>query len=569
MQANHSTPDRIAVYARVSTEDQAERQTIQGQLDFLRKYCDLHGHQIAGEYLDDGISGTVPLDERPEGRRLLDDAAAGRFGVVLVYRLDRLGRSLKALIGAHDALESAGVAIRSGTEPFDTSTPIGRFVFQLLGSIAELERESIKERTTMGRDRVARNGKYTGGRLPYGYDVDADGRLVPSSRIVPALETTEAEVVRELFRRVAAGSSALAETQRLSALGVVPTTHYQTGTKLSRGELVWRPSRIGSIIHNPVYKGDGHVRSRNGDITYTVPPLVDEATWQAAQARLATNRRLSKKNAKRTYLLRGLIRCQNCGLGYVGTAVPSPRADGRSVETRLYRCAGTTGAITQAAGRCQGKSVSADQLEAAIWQQCAAYARDPGAYLADAQASIRERMAQSVSHEGERRKLLDDLAAKETERERVLTMFRRGRITMDEADEQLEAVARETATVRELLESLRAQDALAAAAEAHLTQTASALAILRDDIDAIEAMPDGEEKTARMREIVELLVVRIDAHTEVLAAAGDGRQRAKKQARFSAALAYRESRHVAVEPETGCRSRSPSSRGPASVRTRS
>src|SRR5438045_1188290 len=117
---------RVACYARVSTEDQAERQTIDAQTDFLRRYCELHGLTIASFYVDDGISGTVPLEDRPEGRRLLQDAEGGTFSVVLVYRLDRLGRSLKALMSAHDRLDAAGVAIRSGTEPFDTTSPFGR-----------------------------------------------------------------------------------------------------------------------------------------------------------------------------------------------------------------------------------------------------------------------------------------------------------------------------------------------------------------------------------------------------------------------------------------------------------
>src|SRR3712207_1408875 len=113
MQLQPTTNNAVALYCRVSTEDQAERQTVQAQRDFLRKFCDLHQIPIAGEYIDDGISGATPLDTRPDGRRLLDDAGAGRFGTVLVYRLDRLGRSLTALLTAHDALDRAGVAIRS------------------------------------------------------------------------------------------------------------------------------------------------------------------------------------------------------------------------------------------------------------------------------------------------------------------------------------------------------------------------------------------------------------------------------------------------------------------------
>jgi site-specific DNA recombinase len=75
----------VACYARVSTEDQAERQTVAAQTEFLRRYCDLHGLPVAGIYVDDGVSGTTPLEDRREGRRLLEDAEAGAFTVVLVY----------------------------------------------------------------------------------------------------------------------------------------------------------------------------------------------------------------------------------------------------------------------------------------------------------------------------------------------------------------------------------------------------------------------------------------------------------------------------------------------------
>src|ERR1051325_7286898 len=117
----NETP-RVALYARVSTEDQAERQTVQAQLDFLRKLADLHGWPVAGEYVDDGYSGTLPLEDRPDGRRLLEDAAARAFETVVLYRLDRLGRSIRVLLDADTALEGAGCVLKSATEPFDTAS---------------------------------------------------------------------------------------------------------------------------------------------------------------------------------------------------------------------------------------------------------------------------------------------------------------------------------------------------------------------------------------------------------------------------------------------------------------
>src|SRR5262249_15064027 len=115
----------VLLYGRNSTDDQAEAGTIQNQQNFLRNFAQLYGLQVVGEYWDEGVSGTIPLPDRPDGRRLLEAAEARPGAAVLVYRLDRLGRTLRTLLDAHDTLKDASVTVRSATEPFDTSTPIG------------------------------------------------------------------------------------------------------------------------------------------------------------------------------------------------------------------------------------------------------------------------------------------------------------------------------------------------------------------------------------------------------------------------------------------------------------
>ncbi len=209
-----SKPERVALYLRVSSEEQRDRETIELQRDFLEQYRSLYELEIAEIYEDDGVSGTVPLHERPEGRRLLEDAREGKFQVVLVYKLDRLGRSLLVIVDAHDRLQEAGVALRSGTEPIDTSTPSGRLIFQMLASFAEYDRENIRERTQAGMRRAFRDGKHTG-VIPYGYRVRAeDGRL--------EVVEEEAGIVREIFANIADGSTPYGEAERLNDLGVPP-----------------------------------------------------------------------------------------------------------------------------------------------------------------------------------------------------------------------------------------------------------------------------------------------------------------------------------------------------------
>src|SRR3712207_141761 len=103
--------ERVALYLRVSSEDQRDRETIEIQREFLDQYRELYGREVAGVYKDDGVPGTVTLHERPGGQRLLADAREGKFEAVVVYRLDRLGRSLLVIVDAHDRLQEAGVAL--------------------------------------------------------------------------------------------------------------------------------------------------------------------------------------------------------------------------------------------------------------------------------------------------------------------------------------------------------------------------------------------------------------------------------------------------------------------------
>jgi site-specific DNA recombinase len=503
----------VAIYARVSTEDQAERATIKSQLDFLRRYVSLHELPIAGEYIDDGISGTVPLVGRPEGQRLLIDAEAERFGAVLVYRVDRLGRDLRALLDAHDALDTCGVAIRSATEPIDTSTPIGAFIFSLLGSLAELEKSTISERTSLGRNRVASAGQYTGGPIPIGYDLDAENRFVESVRLVPELGegVTEAEMIRDIFARVASGQTTLnAEGARLAALGVPKRQRYggKDGRVRERAGQ-WRISALSTILHNPMYKGEGVLESQYGRIARPAPALVDAETWQHAQDALTRNRCLSSKNAKNTYLLRGLIRCANCGHGYTGTTTASTRA-GELARSRRYRC---NSQVSRHLGHhCDAKILPADWLEHAVWEECRRFILNPGDALDEARRKLRERMTASAGFEERRRTLLGQLADKETERERVLTLFRRGTISDAEAERELDAIGREAANVREMIESLRAQTALIEAQEAFLTDSAALLGRLQDELAEIDAMDDE----ARKREVIERYVRTITVDTRRL-----------------------------------------------------
>ena len=148
---------RAAIYARVSTIGQG--QSPEMQLRELREYCERRGWQIAGEYVDAGVSGAK--DSRPELNRLLADAHRRRFDAVVVWKFDRFARSVSHLLRALETFNSLGVAFVSLSEQIDTSTPTGKMIFTVLGAVAELERSLIAERVRAG----LRNARAKGRRL--------------------------------------------------------------------------------------------------------------------------------------------------------------------------------------------------------------------------------------------------------------------------------------------------------------------------------------------------------------------------------------------------------------------
>jgi len=149
---------RVALYARVSTANNGQDPTMQTRE--LEEYCQRRNWEIAGCYVDTGVSGAK--DSRPELKRLMADAHQRRFDAVLVWKLDRFGRSLRHLVNALAELEALGVAFVSLQDNLDLSTPSGRLMFQIIGAMAEFERSLIVERVKAGMRNARAKGKRIG-----------------------------------------------------------------------------------------------------------------------------------------------------------------------------------------------------------------------------------------------------------------------------------------------------------------------------------------------------------------------------------------------------------------------
>lgn len=193
---------RAAIYARVSTPDKG--QSPEMQLRELREYCQRRGWQIAGEYIDVGISGAK--DRRPQLDRLMAEAHKRRFDVVAVWKFDRFARSVSHLLRALDTFRVLGVEFVSLSESLDTATPAGRMVFTVLGAVAELERSLIVERVKAGLRNARAKGKRLG-RPRVAVDAARIGRLRAQGHSVRAI-ASELGYSRSLVHKTLANGRA-------------------------------------------------------------------------------------------------------------------------------------------------------------------------------------------------------------------------------------------------------------------------------------------------------------------------------------------------------------------------
>ena len=322
-------------------------------------------------YEDDGVSGTIPLQERPGGCALVRDARAGRFSQVWVVRADRLGRDAFELLRIWRVFESIGVALRATDENIDDP-----FYFDIHAVIAANERRKFLERSAEGMNRAAKEGRYTGGIVPLGYSVSGDRgfrRLVPDDSPMWA-GLSAADVVRRIYDHLAVdGWSCVRIATEFNSLGV-PTSYRRDGRGVrgKRTQGLWRSGRIRNLVVNPVYRGVLQYGRRSSKpngrevISASVSPLVSEDVWNAAIATLKRNRALPR-NSRHAYLLRSLIRCAVCGLSFCGTWTRGPR----------YRCNGSMAHRGPFAGKCIGASIKGEKLEAAVWSDVSRFLTDP------------------------------------------------------------------------------------------------------------------------------------------------------------------------------------------------
>lgn len=288
-------PPIVACYCRVSTENQIENYSIDEQRERLEAFCKAHGWSNPKMYIDPGFSGGSL--NRPALSKLLEDVAEHRINTVVVYKLDRLSRSQKdTLYLIEDVFGKNNVDFISVCENFDTSTPLGKAMIGIISVFAQLEKDQITERFTMGRIGRAKNGLYHGGSTaPTGYDY-VDGHLVTNEYA--------AMQVREVYNRFLHGESVHAIQRCMSEKYGGWSSH----------------SLVYSVLKNSVYIG----KIKFGGIEYDGEHahIISNEMFYETQ-RLLSERSTNQKDYQKTpfragFLLSGLIYCGNCGAKYHG-----------------------------------------------------------------------------------------------------------------------------------------------------------------------------------------------------------------------------------------------------------
>ena len=290
---------RVALYIRVSTQEQAdEGYSIGEQEERLRSYCEAMKWDIHKIYIDPGYSGGDTA--RPGLQDLIRDVNAGLVDKVVVYKLDRLSRSQKdTLILLEDVFLANKTDFVSMTESFDTASPFGRAMIGMLAVFAQLEKDKINERMTMGKEARAKQGLWNGGTEPIGYDYDSnDDMLYPNE-----YEQIQLRELRELFLNGV-------------ALRTIETIFHEKGYKHKHGE--WTPKAMRRVLRSKLYLGylmykdvwykGTHLATLDIDTHEKLVALLDQ--------RKESYEALGIKPGAQTTYLGGMLYCKQCGGKY-------------------------------------------------------------------------------------------------------------------------------------------------------------------------------------------------------------------------------------------------------------
>jgi site-specific DNA recombinase len=460
-----------AIYARVSSEQQREAQTIGSQTSAVRAFAKEHGYFVPEEWVfeDEGYSGSLLV--RPGLERIRDLAAEGQIEAVLAHSPDRLSRKYAYQVLLLEEFSRRGVDVVFVNSP-PARTPEEQLLVQFQGMIAEYERAQIVERCRRGKRYRARSGLVNVlSGAPYGY------RYVKKSDEANAyyeINEAEADVVRMVYDLY---------TSKMQSMGQITRQLNDTNVPTRKGVSRWERSTVWAILRNPAYIGKAcfgktrqttrkritrRLRLKGGHsprcsssmetpraewLEIPVPPLVLQDVYALAQEKLATNKKFAARRTKEPTLLQGLLVCRNCGYAYY-------RASTRTTLRKIYyyRCLGSDDYRYEDGRVCHSTPLRQDFLDDLVWRNVISLLENPS--LVEAEINRRIDVMKSSSGAGNKRGAVEKEAARtQCAIQRLLDAYQESLLSIDELRNRTNELRKRQKSLQAQLHSLEMAEA--------------------------------------------------------------------------------------------------------------
>jgi site-specific DNA recombinase len=448
---------KVAIYARVSTTEQAEEgYSIDEQSRLLHQWCERQGYEVYKVYADRGISGKN-ITARPSLKQLLNDAKQKEFDIVLVWKMNRISRNILDILNIVKVFEQKGIAFRSYSENIETETPSGKLQFHMLAAIAEFERANIGENVKMGMIARAREGNWNGGKV-LGYDiveVPSEGKKRKSTKLV--VNEKEAQTVRRIFQLYTEGHGykSIANTVNkeghrskknkgfsICTIKTILTNPVYVGMIRYNVRRNWTEKRRNNINPNPVLEKGKH------------EPIISEETWNKAQSILMSRSGRPNRVHSGEFPLTGILKCPACGSSMVLGRTTNRNKDGSKRVLEYYVCGAWK---NKGSSVCSSNGVRTDYADEYVLNRIAEFAADDR-MVKDVVKKITEGYKSSSNPiQKTYKELKKSLAAIQTKKDRVLSAFEEGVINKADLTERLAKLNEERGILEERLIPLEKQ----------------------------------------------------------------------------------------------------------------
>lgn len=400
------------LYTRVSSRNQmeADYSSLETQRERLEAYCKSQDNYIVFRVYEDGGYSADSLD-RPALKEMLRDLREGKLNCVLAYKIDRLTRSVKDFHMLMDIFDRQNVKFVSVTQSIDTQNPMGRLLRNVLLDFAQFEREMTADRTRDKMHQRAQKGLWNGGNVPYGYAA-ANKRLM--------INAEEAPRIQFMFQRFASNPSLAQLRDELHRRGWY-----------TRSEKPWSKSALDQILRNPIYVG----RIRFNDQLYKGDhaAIVEESLFQKVQS-VRRERGHGSSRLNRVFLLKGLIRCSECGSWMTPHYTQKKNKDGSSRRIPYYRCTKT---IHFHNSVCSVRHINADHVEGLVIGKLCELSQNE-AYLKSSITELNSDLQRKVEPlEREARRLKKQVGEIEQEIGRYVKALGQGKLSIERLEAQI------------------------------------------------------------------------------------------------------------------------------------